>query len=139
MAETQDDGDKGRGGAFSSTLEVVASALGLVLALGVLGFIGWEAYHEGGSTPPAIAVHTLRILPSGNGYVVEVEARNDSEATAAAVQIEGDLKRAGQSVEKSTATISYVPGKSEREAGLFFTEDPRKGRLEVRAAGYEKP
>lgn len=135
----KDNGEEGRRGAFSSTLEVVASALGLLLAVGVLGFIGWEAFHEGGSMPPSIEVHATRILPSGNGYVVEVKASNHSEATAAAVQIEGGLKRAGQSVEKSNATISYVPGKSEREAGLFFTEDPRKGRLEVRAVGYEKP
>ena len=64
---------------------------------------------------------------------------NASRRTAAAVSIEGTLRDGGQTVETSTATLSFVPGHSERKAGLIFTRDPRRHALEVRATGYEEP
>jgi uncharacterized protein (TIGR02588 family) len=65
--------------------------------------------------------------------------QNHAEATAAAVQIEGTLASATSRAETSRATIDYVPGRSTRRAGLFFSADPSSGQLSVRATGYEEP
>jgi uncharacterized protein (TIGR02588 family) len=126
-------------GSGTPLLEWIASAVGLLLTLGILGSIGWEALTGGSGEPPAVDVAVERIVPTGHGYVVEVRARNRSSATAAAVQIEGTLKQGGREVATSTAIIDYVPGESDRRAGLFFMEDPRGHQLGVRALGYAEP
>lgn len=121
-------------------LEWVASGTGLLLTLGVLGIIGWEAAKPGSDAPPAVHVAVERIAPAGQGYVAALVARNAAPATAAAVAIEGRLLGPGGMVaEAAHATIDYVPGESERRAGLYFAQDPRRFRLDVRAVGYEEP
>ena len=75
----------------------------------------------------------LRAQPAGTGWVVEFEARNLSPVTAAQVTIEGRLADG----ETATATIDYVPGRSARRGGLFFSREPRGA--ELRALGYQDP
>ena len=120
-------------------LEWVASGIGLLLTLAILGTIGWEAMQGGGNQPPALEVTVERIVPAGAGHAVEVRVHNGSPATAAEVEIEATLKQGDREVATSTAVIDYVPGESDRRAGLFFTEDPRAHQLEVRALGYAEP
>lgn len=71
--------------------------------------------------------------------MLEVKVVNRSRQTAAAVEIEGVLMQSGSQVETSGATLTYVPGNSEAQAGLVFTTDPRRRRLRLRVLGYEKP
>jgi uncharacterized protein (TIGR02588 family) len=120
-------------------LEWLASGIGLVLTLGMLGLIGWQAYRGTEAPPPTITVVAERIVQTGSGFVVEVIARNRSPTTAAAVEIEGELKQGGQTVATSKAILDYVPGNSERRGGLFFKEDPRPYQLELRPLGYAEP
>lgn len=120
-------------------LEWIAAAIGLLLTLGMLGVIGLEAVRGDGSRPPAVEASVERITPTAAGYVVEVRLRNLSSATAAAVQLEGALTRGNGEAATSSATIDYVPGQSTRRVGLFFGEDPRGQRLEVRVLGYSEP
>ena len=120
-------------------LEWVASGIGLLLILGLLAVIGREALSREAEQLPAIDVEIRRILPAGSGFVVEIEAVNRSGGTAAAVEIEGALKSGGTSLETSSATLDYVPGHSRRRGGLFFREDPRRHRIEVRALGFQTP
>ena len=122
-----------------SVLEWIAAGVGLLLAAAMVGLIGWEAASGGGQQPPALMVEPQRAVRAGGGYVVEFVARNRSEATAAAVRIEGQLKQGGEDVETSEATLAYVPGRSQREGGLVFARDPRLYRLELRATGYQVP
>ena len=122
-----------------SLLEWISAGVGLLLAAAMVGFIGWEAATGDGREPPALVVEPQRAVRTAGGYVVEFVARNSSEATAAAVRIEGQLKQGGESVETSEASLGYVPGRSRREGGLVFTRDPRRYRLEMRATGYELP
>ena len=109
-----------------------------LLVLALLGFVVYLAI-EGTNRPPVIQVRVERVLEARNGYVVEVGVYNEGGITAAALNIEGTLKQDTITVEKSNATISYVPADTEREAGLFFTKDPRKYKLEVRPVGYDHP
>ena len=120
-------------------LEWISAAIGLVLTVAMLGFIGWQAWKRTGDEPPAIKVHVQHILPAGDGYVVEFVVVNLSPATAAAVQIEGELIEGERVIATSQVTLDYVPGNSERRGGLFFRENPQAYDLEIRALGYAKP
>ncbi|MBM0169392.1 hypothetical protein [Altererythrobacter sp. C41] len=120
-------------------LEWIAAAIGLLLTLAVLGALGWESVKGSGARPPAIEASIGAITPTPAGYVVEVELRNRSSATAAAVEVEGELTKADGTVATSTTTVDYVPGDSTRKAGLFFQDDPRRHRVDVRALGFAEP
>ena len=120
-------------------LEWVAAGIGLALTLGMMAMIGLEAVRGDVSQLPAIEVKAKRIAATPSGFVVEVVAANRSGGTAAAVQVEGTLKSGDTEVETSSLTLDYVPGHAERKGGLFFTRDPRRHRLEVRALGYQAP
>ena len=122
-------------------LEWASAAIGLVITVGLLGFLAVEVVRQDDGVPPlldAVPV-SLTMDSEGGHYVVEVKVTNDSYTTGASVQLEGILKQDGADVETSTATLSYVPGKSERRAGLIFTRNPEDYTLEIRATGYERP
>jgi uncharacterized protein (TIGR02588 family) len=110
-----------------------------LLTLAIIGVIGWDALQGGREQPPSIEATIKRIAPAAGGFVVEVALHNRSSSTAAAVEVEGELKNGGETLETSGATLDYVPGMSTRRAGLFFTQDPRQRDLKVRALGYVEP
>lgn len=128
-----------RKAAKTPALEWAAAGIGLLLLLAMLAIIGLEAVSGETDEPPAIAVTAGRIVAAPGGYLVEIEAGNSSGATAAAVQVEGALRAGGKAIETSSLTFDYVPGHSHRKGGLFFTEDPRRHELKVRALGYQAP
>jgi len=117
-------------------LEWLAAALGLAALLFVFAVIGREAILAETAQLPAIEVQARRVLPVPGGFVVEFEALNRSNGTAAAVTIEGVL---GDEVETSTATLDYVAGNASAKGGLFFTQDPRKHPVALRALGFQTP
>lgn len=114
-------------------LEWVASAIGLLLTLGVMAVIARDAFNGSAGMTPDLAVAVIRVERAETGFLLEFEARNLSPVTAAQVTIEGKLPGG----ETSNATIDYVPGRSARRGGLFFAQDPRGA--EVRALGYQEP
>lgn len=123
-------------------LEWIASAIGLILALAITGFIGWQAYRGAGTgraPPPAIEVRAERTVATGDGWVIAFVAVNRSPTTASAVLVEGRLSRSGHVVASGQVSLDYVPGHSERRGGLFFAEDPRMHDLHLRALGYAQP
>jgi uncharacterized protein (TIGR02588 family) len=119
-------------------LEWTTSGAGLALAAGMLGVLGWEAF-QGGQTVPAVAVEIVQVVETPAGFTVEVRAVNHGDMTASDVAIEGELRRGEEVVETSETTFTYLPGASERRGGLFFTEDPRSGSLNLRPLGYVEP
>ena len=139
MTQQKRQAQRNRADDRTPLLEWIASGVGLLLTLFMLGAIGWEAASGGADRPPSISVSVGRMMPVESGFAVEVVADNRSAATAAAVQIEGKLTRSDGSVETSSVTLDYVPGDSTRKAGLFFTGDPRRSRLEVRTLGFVRP
>ena len=112
--------------------------LGLTLVLGSIAFTLYEAA-AGDSSPPDVTVRAGAILPTRNGFLVEFRALNEGGSTAAGLTVEGELRQGTESVETSDTSIEYLPSHSEREGGLFFTSDPRRYELRLRAKGYEKP
>ena len=112
--------------------------LGLALVLGSIAFMLYEAA-AGDASPPDVTVRVEAIRPTRNGFLVEFRAANEGGSTAEGVTVEGELRDGAESVETSDTTIEYVPSHSEREGGLFFTSDPRRFELRLRAKGYERP
>lgn len=122
-----------------SVLEWVSGSVGAILALGIMGFIAVEIFDSSASGPPLLEVRPTALVGGDGQYIVEVTVANRSGQTASAVEIEGELIQRGSAVETSNASVSYVPGHSERQAGLIFSNDPRLHQLQVRATGYEEP
>ena len=120
-------------------LEWAAAAVGLIVALALVGTILWHALASSSDAVPVIEVEAGRLVRSPHGHVVEFELANRSSATAASVQVEGVLKRGAARAETATATVDYVPGHSKAAGGLVFSEDPRRHALELRVTGYELP
>lgn len=119
-------------------LEWVSAAIGLVLTLGVIGIIGWEALNPDDS-PPAMRVESLGATRTADGYVLEVRVSNTGGSPAAAVLVEGELSRPGGEVETAEVSFDYVPDHSTRTGGLFFQGDPSAGALKLTAKGYVSP
>lgn len=141
--ERRDRGDERRdargGGSGISRWEWLTAALGLVLVVGAIGFLGWEAA-TGRHEPPSIevAVDSVSRL-TGGGHLLHFTARNEGDEAAAGVVIEGELTAGGPEPMRSQATLDYLPGRSERSGGLFFDADPASGTLRLRALGYAVP
>ena len=114
-------------------LEWVASAVGLLLILGVMAVIARDAFNGSADMAPNIQVFVRDQQQIGQRWLVRFEAQNMSPVTAAQVTIEGT----SQDGEISTAVIDYIPGRSIRGGGLIFSRDPNGARL--RPLGYQDP
>lgn len=120
-------------------VEWVSAAIGVAITGVMISFLAVEvARHEDG-VPPLLDVAPVDLTFARGHYVLEVEVSNASRATGASVAIEGTLSEGQATIETSTAVLAYVPGGSQRRAGLVFSHDPRKSRLELRVTGYERP
>ena len=118
--------------------EWIVAGVGLVLVAGVIGFLIYEAF-SGNRLPPDIKLSVGSVVLTRNGFLVTVTAVNQGGITAEGVDIEGELKRGTETIERSQTTIDYLPPRSNKKAGLFFTRDPRQFELQVRPLGYEEP
>lgn len=115
-------------------LEWISASIGLVLVLIAVGFTGWEAF-SGDHSPPSIEVRLLEVRQTPYGFVAQVEAENHGGSPAGQVVVVGALTGVGGQ-EAAQATFDYVPDKSTVTGGLMFEQDPRRGRLSLRAQGY---
>jgi len=122
----------------TSPLEWVVAGLSLLLVLGVAAFLLRDAFSKPPS-PPRITFEVDSVVRAGRGWLVEFRARNQGRTTAAGVEVEGELLADTGSVETSAVTIDYVPAGGSTGAGLFFSSDPRRYRLELRPKGYDRP
>jgi len=119
-------------------IEWLVAFVGLSLVLGTAIFIAYAGYTRG-SSPPDISIAVEAVVELRQGYVVKIRAENRGDTTAANVTVEGELKSASGIAETSEATFQYLPPKSERRGGLFFTNDPRRYELALKPKGYETP
>ena len=119
--------------------EWIVAGLGAVFVLAILIMLVRDALHRD-ETPPTVAVAVDSTIVLRGSWLVEISATNESGRTAAAVVVEGVLlDEAGTAVERSETTIDYLPPHSAREMGLYFSRDPGKHRLSVRATSYQHP
>lgn len=120
-------------------LEWLSTGLGLVLAVGAIGYLVWKGIDEN-SGPPLIIIEVERVLAIEAGYLVEIRAENHSDRTAAKVLVLGQLKRGENTIESGEATFDYVPANAKRRGGLLFRHDPHPPfALDIRAVGFVEP
>lgn len=122
----------------TSPLEWAVAAVSALVVLVLVGFLLYEALGEA-PTPPDVRVTATAVRALEGGHLVEFDATNRGETTAARVEVEGTLRRGGATVESASATLDYVPAAGTRRGGLYFSEDPRGHALELRARGYARP
>lgn len=99
----------------------------------------YEAVTAPANPVPQIVVRVDTVIAYPSGHVVEFRAINAGDATAAGVQVEGELRSDTGVVERSESTVDFVPARSWRKGGLLFKGDPRAHRMEVRAVGFGRP
>lgn len=137
----RDEGDGGgsrRDPEVSSNGERLVGVLGVMLVVGLLCFLGYQAL-AGAEGGPELSVDVERVERGEDQFVVHVRIRNEGGKTARNVSVSGALTDGDRTLEQATTTVSYVPTTSFRAAALVFTRDPREVELSVRAAGYELP
>ena len=119
-------------------LEWICAAIGFALVAATIGFIAWKGL-TGNDAPPRLSFEVQAIVEVPNGYLVEVRAWNGGDETAADVKVEGELRGPAGQVETSETSFKYLPPRSARSGGLYFTRDPRTLEIAIRAKGYEAP
>ena len=120
-------------------IEWASAAIGLFIVAAMFALLIVDAARGRGDAPPRLEVKPVRLVSADGSYFLEVDVANSSHQTGANVQIEGELKSGDEAVETSNATLSYVPGQSQRRAGLVFSKNPRNFTVELRVTGYERP
>ncbi|HWK88455.1 MAG TPA: TIGR02588 family protein [Longimicrobium sp.] len=127
-----------RGNGKPSRWEWVAAAVSTAMVVAVVGYLLYQAVGKP-NTPPLLHVRADSVLRAGDGWLVQFRVDNRGRTTAAGVGVEGTLRQGGGEVEKSETTIDYVPSRSHRTGGLYFTRDPGRHTLELRPTGYDDP
>lgn len=119
-------------------LEWVFAVIGLILVVGVVGFLIYEISTDQ-EKAANLNVKIEEIISNDKGFLVKFAIENTGDETAADVTVEGEVKKGTESLEKSDVTVDYVPSHSEKKGGMFFTEDPRNKDFIIRAKGYNEP
>lgn len=118
--------------------EWLAAGVGLVLLLASMVFLLLEHW-RGDEAPPAPRVELVDVQAQQGQFLARVRVTNQSRRAAAALRVEGELRRGEEVVERSELELDYLPGRSAREGGLFFAQDPRSLQLVLRARSYQDP
>ena len=118
--------------------EWAAAGVGLMIVLAILAFLLMKAVQDPAS-PPDISIKVVGVEAQQGKYLVRLQVFNNGGSTAAQLAVEGTVAPQNGEMQRSQLTLDYVPAHSKRGAGLFFTTDPMKARLEVRAIGYQTP
>ncbi len=122
----------------TSLLEWVCAGIGFALVCAAIGFIAYQGItHK--DAPPQVSFSVASIVELDRGFVVSLRAINRGGRTLADVKVEGEIRGPSGSVETSEMSFSYLPPRSERKGGLFFTSDPRRYELKLTAKGFESP
>lgn len=122
----------------TSVTEWVVAGISSVALLAVLSYLVVDGLSTSDGTA-RIVVLPLAVAVTEGGYVVEFAAENRAEKSVAAVEIKGELRNGDEVVEESSATLDYVPQKSQRKGALIFSRDPEAYDLRLFASGYSEP
>ncbi len=119
-------------------LEWIVFGLGLVLVLGTLGYLAWDAL-QGDDSPPDLSVTLGRPERRGEGWAVPVVVRNRGGETAEGAHVVVTLELPGGGEEEAEYDVAFVPRGSRREGWVHFLHPPGTGRLTGKVSVYEKP
>ena len=119
--------------------EWIVAALGALIVVAALATLVVDVVSNDKSAP-RITIAVDSVVPSGGAHLVAVSAHNRGGGTAAELKVEATLvDEDGSPVERSEASLDYLPQRSVRRLGLYFRGDPRRYRIDVRPVGYQEP
>jgi uncharacterized protein (TIGR02588 family) len=119
--------------------EWVVFAVGLVLVVGTLAYLAYDAATIE-DAPPSIEVRAGQAVERPHNFIVPVTLVNHGDQTAEGVQIEVVLETGGAEKERGEFTVAFLPRRSTREGWVAFQTDPRTAeRVKARVVGYVKP
>ena len=120
-------------------IERVAATLGFLL----LGFVVVVLLREGFSpanNPPDIRFKLVRIHPFQSGALVQVEASNQGDRTAAQVKLRAAYRATDSSpVEEKDQVVDYLPPHSRRTVGFFFDHPVEASQVKFSAEAFVEP
>jgi uncharacterized protein (TIGR02588 family) len=119
-------------------VEWVAGIISAVLVIGMIAWVGYEAWVQE-NQPPSFRVEITGKGPVTDGYRIEFDIANLAARTAATVTVRGEIRDGGQKVENADVVIDYVPAQSKSSGALIFSDDPGARELRIRAVGYSDP
>jgi uncharacterized protein (TIGR02588 family) len=120
--------------------EKAVGVVGLLIVLGVVGFLLYEALQP--QTAANIVAEVKAVTPQMGGYLVDFVATNNGRQTAASVTIEGalyDPAQGDEPLETAEVTFDYIPDQSERSGSFVFEHDPRKYEVQLQVKGFMDP
>lgn len=118
--------------------EWAVAGLGALLLVATLGYLVYDAVASADSAPDP-AVQVLRIQRQEGRFLVRVKVVNRGREPAAMLRVTGELRRGETVVEQSDTEFDFLPGRSAREAGLFFEHDPGAFELRLGARSFQQP
>jgi len=126
-------------GAGTSPLEWAVAALGALLLVAAVAYLGWHGLtREAG--PPDLVIEEVSRGTGQGGHRVAVRVRNVGRGAAAAAVVSGELLEEGGAVaEEAETQLDYVAIGSARQAWLVFSEDPARYALKLRVKGMARP
>jgi len=120
-------------------LEWLVFAVGLVLSVGVVAFLTYEAT-TAGDTPPSMVVQLGAPERQAQHFAVPVAVTNEGDQTAEGVLIEVVLENGGVQQERAEFEIAFLPRGATRQAWAVFEADPSAGgQLKARVISYQEP
>lgn len=119
-------------------LEWLVFGISLLLVLGTLGFLGYDATQQTGN-PPDIVVELGTPQQASQHYLVPVSVTNKGDDIAEEVTVQVSLERAGEEPEDAEFTVAMLPRDATREGWVTFTDDPSSGTMQIHVLGFERP
>ena len=115
--------------------EWVSLAIASLLVLAVLGIIVVMWVSSSGEEARFV-ITAGEVRQANSLYYLPVTVSNMGDQTAADVLLEGTVG-SGEMAEISETTFTFVPGHSEQQATLVFTQEPAD--VQLRVASYQQP
>ncbi|MFC7335976.1 hypothetical protein ACFQY0_02200 [Haloferula chungangensis] len=113
--------------------EWTVAAIGLVLLCLCVAFLVYKAFFVDDGVPE-IAFEVERIVPQDEGALVLANVSNSGGQTVTELQIVGSSQ-----LERHEVKVDFLPARSTRSFGMFFSHVPDKASLNFVPGGYQEP
>lgn len=117
--------------------EKIASAISLILVIAVVGFLAREGLRR--EEPAAFDAIVVSVADRDGFFYLTASVSNQGRESAEQIRIIAWLGDGEALIEESEATIDRLPGRSRREVGFVFRNDPRQHHVTIEIEGYQKP